>query len=211
MPCVCDGRDHRTRGQLARAWVSVGGEGVRLGCSETGVAVNNRSTRIVASTPRHAEIVINWLRREWLADEYGEGFYNNRSIIRKAAREGEMVCLFHENVIVGFAVYSSNPPRGRIDIMEVRPRERGKGYGRTLASMLLQKLAGELVETVRLECCPRGSESFWRRMNFTDDPGDYSWSPNPHLLLNLKAAIPPAPAHDVATSAGAQSSGSRDR
>lgn len=140
-------------------------------------------TSIALGTPAQAETVIRWLKKEWVGDPDGGGFYHNRSIIRQAARNGEMTCLLAGETIVGFAVFTFGRSRAKIDIFEIRPGYRGRGFGHHLAVHIVQMLVSQGASRVELECAPRSSEAFWRTLGFVDQEGRASAWENPKLVL----------------------------
>lgn len=143
---------------------------------------------IALGGPAQAETVIRWLQREWVSEPDGSGFYHNRSIIRQAARSGEMMCLRAGTTITGFAVFTLGPSRAKIDIFEVRPGYRGCGLGRRLAAHIVRMLVSKGASRIELECAPRSSESFWRALGFVDQEGRTSAWENPKLVLESRDA-----------------------
>lgn len=145
-------------------------------------------TSIVVGAPPQAETVIRWLKKEWLGNPDGGGFYHNRSIIRQAARNGEMTCLRDGKTIIGFAVVTLGRDRAKVDILEVRPGYRGRGFGRHLAAHIVRMLVSQGAPRIELECAPRSSEAFWRALGFVDQEGPASAWENPKLALESRAA-----------------------
>ncbi|MCD9026789.1 GNAT family N-acetyltransferase [Luteimonas sp. BDR2-5] len=145
-------------------------------------------TNITAGTPAQAETVVRWLKKEWAGDPDAGGFYHNRSIIRQAARSGEMTCLYASRTIVGFSVFTLGQSRAKIDIFEIRPGYRGRGFGRYLAAHILRMLLSHGAARIEVECAPRSSEPFWRKLGFVDHEERPSGWGNPKLVLASQAA-----------------------
>jgi len=144
-----------------------------------------RDAVLVDATTAQAETVVRWLKRELSEDG---GFYHNRAIIRRAARSGELKCLCLGRVILAFAVFTKGLQRSAIDILEVRPRHRGRGYGRLLATNIIQLLVANGANEIQVECMPSESEAFWRKLGFVDlDNRSNRWS-NPKLILRVKGS-----------------------
>lgn len=135
---------------------------------------------VVGATIAQAETVIRWLKFELTEDG---GFYHNRSIIRRAARSDEMRCLCLGRIILAFAVFTKGLRYSAIDILEVRPRYRGRGYGGALAVHIIGLLLANGADEIHVECMPRESESFWRRLGFIDNDASLSSWGNPKLIL----------------------------
>lgn len=130
-------------------------------------------TRIATATRAQAETVIRWLKDEH-ANELGGygGFYCNRSIIRRAARDSEMVVLLQGRAIIGFSVFH----RSGIEIFEIRPKYRRKGHGSHFAGHLIQDLFASGSTHLNVDCVPQESQRFWRSLGFVDqEEKDQSW------------------------------------
>lgn len=145
-----------------------------------------RDAVLVDATTAQAETVVRWLKCELSEDG---GFYHNRAIIRRAARSGELKCVCLGRIIVAFAVFTEGLQRSAIDILEVRPGHRGRGgYGRLLATNIIQLLVAKGANEIQVECMPRESEAFWRKLGFVDlDNRSNRWS-NPKLILRVKGS-----------------------
>ena len=63
---------------------------------------------------------------KWLIEEdkiSGKGFYCNWTIIEKAFRNKEFITLNHNNLPIGFLVWSKREIYAEIDIMEIKPEK----------------------------------------------------------------------------------------
>jgi GNAT superfamily N-acetyltransferase len=64
--------------------------------------------------------------------------------------------------VVGFVLLGGNGP----DILEIRPSERGKGYGRRLAEWSIAECIKRGCDTVDVQCAPFSSRDFWMKFGF---------------------------------------------
>lgn len=110
---------------------------------------------------------------KWLVDEYNkydEGFYCNWNIIEKSFSDKELITFKIDDKIIGFVVWSQNENVIDIDIMEIHPDYRKKGYGKKLFEMLECTFREKKNIAIVLFCEPRESEFFWRKMGFIKFP-----------------------------------------
>ena len=142
-----------------------------------------KALKISDASVSQAETVIRWLKNELTAEIIGGGFYHNRSIIRKAARKSEMKCMMAGREILGFAVFTLGKVRCAIDILEIRSKYRGLGYGHMFALNVIEMLFSRGAMHIEVECSPRSSESFWRDLGFIDIEEVGSVAANPKLIL----------------------------
>ena len=56
------------------------------------------------------------------------------------------------------------------DILEIRPSDRGKGYGRLLADFMLQNAIVDGRSVLEIEIAPASAQPFWEKMGFTVVP-----------------------------------------
>ncbi|MDP0930189.1 GNAT family N-acetyltransferase [Paracoccus onubensis] len=59
------------------------------------------------------------------------------------------------------------------DILEIRPDERGRGYGRLLADFMVKRSFDEGRSLITIEIAPSSAIPFWKRMGFT--PVEARW------------------------------------
>lgn len=136
--------------------------------------------KIAPGTVAQAETVIRWLKHEHLNElKARSGFYFNRSIIRRAARESEMWVLTRGRVTIGFAVLNHYG----ISIFEIRPTYRRQGHGRHFAEHLIQNLFAQGSKELHVQCVPEESQHFWRALGFKNRDIHYSWG-TPRLVLH---------------------------
>ena len=130
-------------------------------------------TSVVTATRAQAETVIRWLKDEHLNELGGKrGFYCNRSIIRRATRDSEMLVLLLGRAIIGFAIFNNYG----IDIFEIRPKYRRYGHGRSFAEHIIRDLFTSGSTELNVDCVPHESQHFWRSLGFVDQEEKYqSW------------------------------------
>ncbi len=137
-------------------------------------------TTIATATRAQAETVIRWLKEEYLNELGGmSGFYCNRDVIRRAARDSGMLVLILGRSVIGFAVFNEYG----IDLLEIRSRYRRRGHGRAFAEHIIQSLFASGSKKLNVHCAPAESQHFWRSLGFTDKEPEYQpW--NVRLVLH---------------------------
>lgn len=141
---------------------------------------------IGTATRAQAETVIRWLRDEHVSEFGGvSGFYNNRSIIRRAARDSEMIVLLRSRAIIGFAVSRPN----NIDIFEIRPTYQRRGHGRFFAEKLIGNLFSSGSTKLSVDCVPHESQHFWRSLGFIDKEEKYQQWDKVLLVLHRPTTL----------------------
>jgi GNAT superfamily N-acetyltransferase len=104
--------------------------------------------------------VLGWLEHEYAEDD-GEGFWCNRSIIERAMEDGDLWVIRRNGEAVAFQVgdYAA-------DIVSVRKEFRRQGLGDALFAASLDRAIEDNVNILSIECMPRNSWSFWQRHEF---------------------------------------------
>jgi GNAT superfamily N-acetyltransferase len=107
-----------------------------------------------------------WLREEFELAGTGRGFWCNMGIINSAADKGQLSIIreHKQGRVVGFSVVGSGG--GSIDIIEVHPVHRGKGYGRLLVQHCIQAAKQAGADEVEVLCEPASSIPFWQYLGF---------------------------------------------
>ena len=105
------------------------------------------------------------LAERWASDvEIPErGFLCNWHLVRRSfSRDPNNVhVLVADGAAMGFV--------DEMDILEVRPDQRGKGYGRRLAEFMLGRAFDQGYSVAEIEIAPESALPFWREMGFTAD------------------------------------------
>lgn len=111
--------------------------------------------------------------KEWLIDERNktnDGFYSHWEIISKAFIDKRLIVITKNDYAIGFIVYTNYDLIAVIDIAEIKPNERKKGYAKKMISDTLEFFKSKDILAVRLFCSPENSESFWKRIGFLSFP-----------------------------------------
>ncbi len=92
------------------------------------------------------------------------GFLCNWHLVRDSFSQDptNVHVLVADGVAVGFV--------DKMDILEVRPDQRGKGYGRLLAAFMIRRAFDQGYSVAEIEVAPESALPFWRQMGFTIDP-----------------------------------------
>ncbi|WP_169447712.1 GNAT family N-acetyltransferase [Luteimonas mephitis] len=145
------------------------------------------TTTISEATQDHLGQVLHWLKLE--QEELLEGFYCNKEIICSSFAAREMQCLLKDGHPIGFGIFHIKPSgTASIDILEIHPLHRGSGHGTELAKNLIGHLLRSGSTHVSVQCAPRSSESFWRKLGFVDKPSRFPQFPPIVLWLPGQAA-----------------------
>lgn len=102
---------------------------------------------------------------EWLRNERRHGtcnFYGNRWTIRDCAAKGMLLVIRADHKVVGFAALYV----GEIWLFEIKPSQRGRGYGKLLADASIEALRAKGCRQVCVECEPFTSQPFWKARGF---------------------------------------------
>lgn len=117
-----------------------------------------------AATAKDLASIEMWLRDE--RERTGAGFYCNWNIITDGFETEEMFVVDVDGDPVGFLV---NEGAHHI-IAEVRPDQRGRGYGQVIAEAMLAQSTERGLSVIEIACAPETSAPFWARMGFTPVP-----------------------------------------
>ena len=99
--------------------------------------------------------------RGWVIDPPPRGFRCNWDMVKRNWRkpDGAVHILIGNGNSIGFLWGT--------DILEVRPNERGRGYGRLLADFMVKRAFDEGRSLIEIEIAPSSAIPFWQRMGFT--------------------------------------------
>ena len=136
---------------------------------------------ITAACDSRFREICDWLEQERLDDS--SGFYFKKDELAESLAAGEMFCGVLNESAIAFATFSIKSS-GYVDIMEVHPQHRRKGFGKELALFTINHLFESGMDSIYVTCAPRSSELFWRSIGFTDHT-NYQ---NEHPRLVLRSA-----------------------
>jgi len=140
---------------------------MQRGASRLTQALGRMHTIVAASDVQFAE-VLRWLERE--ERESFEGFYCKRDDLAESQAKGEMFCACSGDYPVAFVTMAVKSV-GYIELLEVHPSHRRKGFGRKLAAHAISQLFFLGAPSISVTCAPRSSESFWRALGFVTPQG----------------------------------------
>lgn len=137
---------------------------------------------IHVSTEQSLAETLDWLERE--QTESSEGFFCNKDTIVASHAAGELFCGLTNDHVAGFVVHNRKSAGASIDILEVHPQHRRRGFGSQLAVHAIGRLFAAGAAFVTVQCSPRSSEPFWRSLGFLPQDSYPSRAGEPvHLVL----------------------------
>lgn len=117
---------------------------------------------------KHLANIESWLKEEWA--KTSNGFYSNWHMIPQAFAEKRLSVITENDYAIGFIVYRLNNLTATIDVAEIKPVKRQKGYATRLVDETLEFFKSKGVLAVQLFCAPESSEPFWKRIGFLNFP-----------------------------------------
>ena len=112
--------------------------------------------------------------KEWLfiEDEKKkfDGFYCNWNSIEYSWERNEIAIILNNEVPIGFITWWLSDKVAKIQIAEIKPGFRKKGYGRLLTETTLNRLKGHGIMVSYLHCQPAKSENTWTKIGFSRFP-----------------------------------------
>ena len=122
----------------------------------------------IQPTKTQLDEIQSWLKEEY--DKTHQGFYCNWSIIVEAFDKERLITFQSSNKAVGFVVWRAGRVYIEIDIMEIAPHFRHKGFGKIFESYVSSYFEASGYKALKLFCEPRESENFWRKLGFIKLP-----------------------------------------
>jgi GNAT superfamily N-acetyltransferase len=126
---------------------------------------NSINTNPILSDLEHIK---DWLIKE--DKELNEGFYCNWNKIEKSFQNNKLITLQVNENTIGFIVWSSSSICADIDILEIKPEYRKKGFGKIFFEQVSNYFLNEGYLVIKLFCSPKESEGFWKNMGFKKFP-----------------------------------------
>jgi len=148
-------------------------------------------------TDQQVDDIEQWLIEE--RDSSNEGFYCNWTIIKSFFKRGELAVLIVENNPVGFCCWQKTSElSGQINIFEIKPDFRGKGFGTQFTNELEKFFVSKNVCVIDLQCVPEESEGFWKKHNFIDVPVNIRYwdKQTKHLFKRLLPSLSEVSTHN---------------
>jgi predicted GNAT family acetyltransferase len=149
---------------------------------------------IFSPTNKQVDEIEKWLIAE--KKETGNGFYCNWNIIESSFYKNELVTISYNNKTIGFATWRLTTDKtARIEIAEVKPTHRKKGFGKKLTNQLLNFLKDKGACVVDLQCAPETSEPIWKRLGFVEFPDpsknyNFNYDGDKKLYMILSEHLP---------------------
>jgi len=111
----------------------------------------------------------------WLKEEYQVkkiGFYVNwQNSALPAYAVNRLAILLKRDRPIGFITwFLENEKVAEIQLAEIEPGKRKKGYGKYLLNAVVENLRQKGIHVVRLHCRPAGSENVWKKLGFSNFP-----------------------------------------
>ena len=126
----------------------------------------------VSFSPNASQLTIieKWLEEEYRTKKKGfyVNWYNSALPSHTAGRLG--ILLKGEEPIGFMTWFLENEKVAEIQLAEIEPRQRKKGYGKYLLNAILEKLTLSGIRIVRLHCQPAASENVWKKLGFNKFP-----------------------------------------
>ena len=121
-------------------------------------------------TERQVEQIRIWLEEEERNTQ--EGFYCNWSSIKSSYRKKSIAIVLEGRKAIGFITWhgGGEGSSAGIDIAEIHPDYRRRGYLKHLFQELCQHLVAQGTVALWLRCVPAASEKAWKKLGFTRFP-----------------------------------------
>ncbi len=132
---------------------------------------NNGKNYEVTFSPKDKQLIEieKWLLAEKRKTD--TGFYCNWKSIKSSYNKNELATISFKNKAIGFATWQLTTDKtAKIEITEIKPSFRKKGIGRELITQLINFLKNKDVFVIELQCSPKNSEYFWKRLGFEEFP-----------------------------------------
>ena len=123
---------------------------------------------ILKPLKKHISEIEKWLIEE--RNNTGNGFYCNWNVIENAIQDKRIIVLTIDDFAIGFVTYRIDELIANIDIAEINPNYRKKGYGRKMINNCLNHFKKQGVLVTELYCEPKSSEKIWKKLDFINFP-----------------------------------------
>ncbi|QGY45775.1 GNAT family N-acetyltransferase [Maribellus comscasis] len=134
-------------------------------------------------TQQHFEEIKKWLQEE--DNSSNEGFFCQIDTIENSYRKNRLIVIVKDDVAIGFLSYYYYNRIVNIEIAEVKPNERKKGYCKKLLQLSFSWFVKKGALVAQLFCAPASSEKIWKRMGFINFPDEIIKEPRIYLYRIL--------------------------
>jgi len=124
---------------------------------------------IFQPTHEHLSEIKQWLLVEDQKKRFA-GFYCNWNSIEYSFDRNEMSVILQGKSAIGFLTWFNYTKVTKIQIAEIKPGFRKKGYGRILTQTVLDHLIRQGFVVAYLHCQPATSETAWKKIGFMRYP-----------------------------------------
>lgn len=115
--------------------------------------------------------------KEWLIEEkkkFNSGFFCNWNFIEKCVNSNRALCLIENELPIGFVCWSCYGQKIiEIDILEIHPDFRKRGYGRAFVELIIDYFRDRMIMAIKLFCAPESSFYFWQNIGFNQFSNGY--------------------------------------
>lgn len=118
----------------------------------------------VSPNDKHLSEIKSWLIEE--EKKTGDEFFCNWNSITYAYDRKELTIIIKDNLVIGFLAYAITDFVVHIEITEIHPHYRKKGYGKILVNESLKGLKEKGNLVAELYCQPTSAEPIWEKLGF---------------------------------------------
>ncbi|THF52985.1 GNAT family N-acetyltransferase [Flavobacterium supellecticarium] len=126
--------------------------------------------------------------KSWLLEEHkisNEGFYCNWNLIEKSYENEELLIFQNDDLIIGFITWRNCGIYASLDIMEIKPNYRRKGFGKLFYESVADYYQSIGLIAIKLFCAPITSEKFWKKIGFIKFPNRGYSEPDLTYFISL--------------------------
>ncbi len=117
--------------------------------------------------------VENWLIEEKKTSD--EGFYCNWEIICNSYQKQECAILISNHKVIGFGTWSIFDQTSKLDLVEIHPKFRQKGFGELIINEIIKVLSKQNIFAINADCINEKSENLLRKHGFEQFPSHELW------------------------------------
>jgi ribosomal protein S18 acetylase RimI-like enzyme len=121
------------------------------------------------ATDTDLSYVMAWLKAESLKSH--DGFWSKRLVIERAHADGRLLVLREGEKAIAF--HTEGEMLGPCSILEVHPQRRNRGFGRAVATHLIQKAKEAEAILLQVQCTSEASRRLMESLNFQGAGGQF--------------------------------------